>query len=196
MTDGLLETDVKEFLTNRIVCLIGFMGSGKTFIGEYLAKELGAELIETDTLIEGIENQPISQIFRERGERYFRSLEKRVLQDLVFSQSILDREKQNCYIISTGGGLPIQRGNRKLLKLLNSFNICLNPPFDVIMNRIRRTKRPLVYRRSRSHIFDLWQSRYEVYQRTADISISEVTVENVFRAINERVRLYSQSIEH
>ena len=184
----LLETEVKEFLKSRVVCLIGFMGSGKTFVGEYLAKELAVELIETDALIEKMEGKAIPEIFKEKGEKYFRSLEKRVLQNLVFCSQPCPSD---CMpkLISTGGGLPIQSGNRKLLKLMNSFNICLNPPFDTIMSRIRGTKRPLVYRRSRKYIFELWQSRYREYQKIADISVSEVTIENVVRAMNERVKL-------
>ena len=182
------------------------MGVGKTYLGECLTRELDAELIDTDKMIEEREGMEISAIFKEKGEKYFRSVEKKVLEDLVFGD--IESEIKNSsttpnpsslegnnktLIIATGGGLPVQRGNRKLLKMIGSFNICLNPPFDVVMSRIKGSKRPLVYRRSRSYIFNLWQMRYSEYQKVADVTISEVGLEEIIKALNERVRMYMNS---
>ena len=184
-----LNDTTKDFLQNRDICLIGFMGSGKSYIGEILHNELSAEYIDTDRLIEETENKAISEIFKEKGEKYFRALEKNVLKDLVYGQDSKDSAMKKTRVISTGGGLPIQAGNRKLMKILGSLNICLNPPFETILQRIKSTKRPLIYRRSRQYIFNLWQARYAQYQKIAHISISEVSVTDIFKALNERIEI-------
>lgn len=182
-----LDEDIKVFLQSKDICLIGFMGSGKTFLGEFLAKELNLKLIETDSLIEEREMKTIPEIFKEKGEKYFRTIEKKVLQDLVFS------DNDEVRIISTGGGLPIKRANQKLLKILNCLIICLNPPFETVLSRIRGTKRPLVYRKSRQSIFNLWSMRYYEYQRIASITVSETSLENIVRSLNQRTRIYMSS---
>ena len=159
------------------------MGSGKSYLGNLLVKELNIQIIDTDKLIEMQENKPIFEIFKEKGERYFRQKEKQVLQDLVYTNEDALIGK----IIVTGGGLPLKRANQKLLKLLNPFYICLNPPFEVILTRIKGSKRPLIYRKSRKTIFNLWIERYEIYQRLADITISETDTEEMFKTLNQRV---------
>ena len=180
-----INNDIQKYLLQNNIILIGFMGSGKSYFGDYLASFLQNKLIDTDKLIETAENMPISDIFKIKGENYFRLQEKKVLQDIVFTSD--ENEK---IILVTGGGLPLKKANQKLLKLLNPLIICLNPPFEVILSRIRGTKRPMVYRRSRKYIFNLWAIRYAVYQKIAHISISEESIEGIIQALNERVRLY------
>ena len=60
---------------------IGPMGSGKTTIGKAVANSLGVTFRDTDTIIEEIEDMPVSQIFIDKGEDYFRNIEKKVLRD-------------------------------------------------------------------------------------------------------------------
>jgi len=189
LNENRLDIDVKEYLSNKTICLIGFMGSGKTYFGEFLAKELNSILLDTDEIIEEREKRTIADIFKESGEKYFRRLEKKLLEDLVFADDSMINQRKPI-IISTGGGLPIPRANRKLLRLMKSLNICMNPPFETILTRIKGSKRPLVYRRSRGYIFDLWQSRYNEYQKIANITISDVTTEEIFKSLNERIRLF------
>ena len=79
------------------IFLIGYMGSGKTSLGEKLAYKLEHEFIDLDAHIEKEEGRTISQIFEEDGEDYFRKLER------VYLHRIIDKED---VIISTGGGTP------------------------------------------------------------------------------------------
>ena len=79
------------------IFLIGYMGSGKTSLGEKLADKLEHEFIDLDAYIEKEEGRTISQIFEEDGEDYFRKLER------VYLHRIIDKED---VIISTGGGTP------------------------------------------------------------------------------------------
>ncbi len=79
------------------IFLIGYMGSGKTSLGEKLAYKLEHEFVDLDAYIEKEEGRTISQIFEEDGEDYFRKLER------VYLHRIIDQED---VVISTGGGTP------------------------------------------------------------------------------------------
>ena len=57
------------------IVLIGFMGTGKTAVGQALAKRLNRPLIEVDAKIEQMAAKSISDIFKDEGEIYFRELE-------------------------------------------------------------------------------------------------------------------------
>ena len=89
------------------VYLVGFMGTGKTAVGEVLAKRLAKEFIEMDALIEEKEGSEIVDIFIKQGETYFRSLEKVLLGKL---------SKREDLVISCGGGLICDPENLKQLK--------------------------------------------------------------------------------
>jgi len=81
---------------NRIF-LIGYMGSGKTTVGQLLATQLGYSFIDMDNHIEGKLFKSVSQIFAELGEDQFRLLEKQCLHEVAEFDQV---------IISTGGGVP------------------------------------------------------------------------------------------
>jgi shikimate kinase len=187
MATHYLDDDIRDFLKHRDICIIGFMGAGKSHLAELLLQELPSTLIDTDDIIERQTQLSISEIFQTRGEKYFRRLETNILKDLVYG------DKKSPVIISTGGGIPISVGNRKLIKMLDSFNICLNPPFEVILSRVKGSKRPLIYRRSRASIFQLWSQRYLQYHKIAHISISDIDTLDIFRALNHRVRIYIET---
>ena len=89
------------------IYLVGFMGTGKTVVGEILAKRLAKEFIEMDTVIEEKEGSEIVDIFAKQGQAYFRSLEKELLGEL---------SKREDSVISCGGGLVCDQENLKLLK--------------------------------------------------------------------------------
>ena len=97
---------------NNII-LIGFMGSGKTTFGKWIAANKKMEFVDTDELIEKENGITISDIFASKGEVYFRNLETDMLNKL------LERDTQNC-VISVGGGLPVKEENRALLSQLGT----------------------------------------------------------------------------
>lgn len=88
------------------VFLIGSMGSGKTTIGQLLARKLNLPLYDMDKIIEDEQGESITCIFKNRGEDYFRTLESIQLQRMVNLGS---------GIISTGGGIVLEKNNRDLL---------------------------------------------------------------------------------
>ena len=109
------------------------MGSGKSSVGKLLANYFKYSFIDTDLEIENQENKTINQIFKVRGEPYFRLLEKKFLKNL---------NKKNC-VISTGGGFPIYNENMSHLLNLGT-TIFLETSLKEIHYRIGlNPKRPL-----------------------------------------------------
>ncbi len=89
------------------IYLTGFMGSGKTSMGKALADISGSVFFDMDNIVEGSQNMKIADIFKVKGEPYFRELEHRLLVEL---------EKFEPCIIATGGGVPCDEQNLQLMK--------------------------------------------------------------------------------
>lgn len=145
----------------RNIILIGFMGAGKTAVGNRLSKKLGYEYIDTDQYIEQKEGMTISNIFAEKGEEYFRDLETSVIEELML------REKPT--VFSTGGGMPLRRENAELLKKLGEV-FFLKAEADTIYARVKGdTKRPLLQcDNPKQKIMDLLEIRNPSYQNACD----------------------------
>ena len=94
---------------NNII-LIGFMGVGKGTVARALVKKSNMFAIDTDDLIESMENRKIKKIFEMEGEPYFRALEKKTA--LWLQKSV------NNTIISTGGGFYKQENINKIGKVV------------------------------------------------------------------------------
>ncbi|MEW6087484.1 MAG: shikimate kinase [bacterium] len=118
------------------IVLIGFMATGKTILGKILAKKLNMEFIDTDFLIEKNEGKRISKIFKEKGEEYFRNVEKNIIKKA---------SKKNNIVISTGGGAVLLPENMERLKK-KGIIICLKTSPEIILERIKQQKgtRPLL----------------------------------------------------
>jgi len=126
-------------MINYSIILFGYMGVGKSFIGKKLSEELMIDFFDLDNYIEFHEKKSISNIFYEKGEVYFRSIENKYL------ESILNKNPK--YIISTGGGTPCYSNNIELIKkniYLKSFY--LKSSSNQLTNRLfpEREKRPLI----------------------------------------------------
>ena len=70
---------------NKNVFLIGFMGCGKSTMARFLASDLGRDLIEMDEQIEKEAGMTINEIFKEKGEEYFRDLESQLVKRISSS---------------------------------------------------------------------------------------------------------------
>ncbi len=117
------------------VILTGFMATGKTTIGRTLASRLGWRFLDTDEEIERRAGASVSEIFARHGEGHFRDLERQLCRELV---------SQRGAVVATGGGMPLDPENRKLL---NSAGIvvCLRCSADEILTRVcRNDKRPMI----------------------------------------------------
>ncbi len=142
------------------IYLIGFMGSGKSTIGQLLAKELDFNFIDMDSYIEDKYKAKIKDIFKEKGETYFRQLEKKELQNIINVDN---------YVISTGGGLGADIENLKLMKS-SGITIWLDASLKEILKRCEKdTQRPLL-QQPLEKIEKLYKKRKEIYS-LADIHI-------------------------
>ena len=113
------------------------MGSGKSTIGALLSKKMNMKFIDVDKKIETIEKQTISQIFKLKGEKYFRAIEVKTILSLLDS-------KEKDLVLSLGGGSFLDEKVRKNVKN-NSLSFWLNWKPSTIIKRIRKSsKRPLI----------------------------------------------------
>jgi len=117
------------------VFLLGFMGSGKTTIGKLLAKELDLKFIDMDAHLESLEKAPIANVFKQKGEAYFRLLEHQWLEDF---------DGDN-HLISAGGGTPCFENNLDLMQA-KDITVYLTLPIKMITQRLFQMKntRPII----------------------------------------------------
>ena len=148
---------------NNII-LIGFMGVGKGTVARALVKKSNMFAIDTDDLIESMENRKIKKIFEDEGEPYFRNLEKK-------TALWLEKNVSNT-IISTGGGFYKQENINKIGKV-----VYLKSSFQGILNRINSApnaanklkKRPLL--QNMEEALKLYNSRVKDYEKAAKIIV-------------------------
>ena len=115
------------------------MGVGKSYFGRKLSKEFMIDFFDLDSYIEFYEKKSINDIFFERGEIYFRSIENKYL------ESILNKNIK--YVISTGGGTPCYSNNMELIKKnKNLKSFYLKSSGNQLTNRLfsEKEKRPLI----------------------------------------------------
>ncbi len=89
------------------IYLIGMMNCGKSTCARLLSQRLGRPWLDTDQTIEARQRQSVSDIFAQRGEDCFRDLETALCRELSERQDL---------IVACGGGLPLRRENRALLR--------------------------------------------------------------------------------
>lgn len=115
--------------------LTGLMGCGKTTVGRLIATELGWEFCDTDRLIEEATGCSIPVLFREKGEPFFRRIEKTVIQGLA---------GKNQMVVATGGGAVLDGENRSVFKALGLVVYLKTSP-EVLGDRVQRSSdRPLL----------------------------------------------------
>lgn len=161
------------------IILIGFMASGKSRIGQLLARNLNYKLIDLDHLIEERAGQSIKDIFLQHGEAHFRALEIQALRNL---------ENSNSTVIITGGGTPLVFAAAQVLKKLGVIYF-LEANFDLILKRLEKSnKRPLVSTKSpedreelrerfyfRRPTYELLGERIDVNHQDQERSVQEIT---------------------
>ncbi|PKQ45125.1 shikimate kinase [Confluentibacter flavum] len=121
------------------VILIGYMASGKSTIGKILANKLNYDFIDLDDYIEKKEQTTIVNIFKSRGEIYFRKLETAYLKAIL--------EHKNNVVLSLGGGTPCYGNNMDvILSDTNSKSIYLKTSIPALVSRLKneKSKRPLL----------------------------------------------------
>lgn len=143
---------------NKNISLVGFMGTGKTSVGKSLGRKLSRRVVDIDDLIEKEQKKKISEIFAERGEAYFRVLEKEKIHEIC---------KQKKLIITTGGGAVLDSENAQTLAS-NGWVIALSASPETIYQRVRHAfHRPLLkVADPLSEIIKLLAQRKPFYQKS------------------------------
>ena len=144
----------KNMEIKKNIVLLGMMGSGKSTIGGLLAKKLNSVLIDIDKKIEKMQNLKISEIFKTKGEAYFRELE--------FNVTLQSLDGDN-NIISLGGGAFMNKELRKVLKQKSS-TFWLHWNADTLIKRIKNNdKRPIIKGLNNFEIKKLINERNKIY---------------------------------
>ena len=142
---------------------IGPMGSGKSTIGKAVAGALGLPFRDTDSIIEEREEMPVSQIFIDKGEDYFRAVEKKVLRDELLKDGS---------ILALGGGAPISVDAQSALKVSSAPVIYLDISLASVAPRIGFNRdRPLLLHNPRGQWQTLMEVRRPIYESIANVVI-------------------------
>lgn len=165
------------------IVLIGFMGVGKGSVAREIVKQSDLVALDTDDIIESMENRRIKKIFAEEGEEYFRALERKVAQWL--------QKEVRRTLISTGGGFFKVPNLSKIGTV-----VYLSAPFETIHNRIlahpdaekKLRKRPLFQDIDKA--IKLYDERSALYKKAADIiiDVSNKEISDIAKEILKKVK--------
>jgi len=165
------------------IALIGFMGAGKTAVGQLLAKKLSRRFFELDLLIEQRAGKSIPEIFQQDGEIAFRELEIGVAKQVA---------GEEYSVLACGGGIVLNQINiDRLREGARIIHLTATP--GVILKRTSggKNERPLLdVPDPTSRIKELLKFRKPFYERAADITIntSRLDVNTVAEQIIEKLR--------
>ena len=143
--------------------LIGPPGSGKSSTGRSLARALQLSFADTDSLIEKDQGKPVSQIFVENGERYFRSVEERICLGALLHED---------GILSLGGGAVMSETVCSEMKKTAGEIVFLDVALSVAAPRIGFNRdRPLLLGNPRQQWQKLLEARRPLYEELATLRI-------------------------
>jgi shikimate kinase len=159
MTDEtVLPRSRREQASAYTVALVGFMGAGKTTVGQELARCLNWRFADLDRLIESREGRTIPQIFQQGGERSFRQLERDVLSET------LSTSDSKWFIVALGGGAFVSEEVREILDAHRVPAVWLDAPVEELF---RRCEQPDVVRPLRQDVEQfskLYEQRLSSYR--------------------------------
>jgi len=168
------------------IILIGFMGVGKGSVAREVVKHSDYVAIDTDDLIESMENKTIKKVFAQDGEEHFRALEKKM-------SKWLENSVKNT-LISTGGGFYKQKNLKEIGTV-----VLLNSPFKKILQRINNhpnavkklKKRPLLSDLNKAK--ELYNERLPEYLDLADIvvDVTDKSALDCAKEILKKVKKYA-----
>jgi shikimate kinase len=124
----------------RLICLIGFMGTGKSTVARLLSRQIGWKHVDLDKRVTETAGMEITAIFARQGEPAFRRMETEELRR-VLGEAV---ETAAPTVVSLGGGTTTQPANLELLRACSASLVWLHCPVEELLSRISRiTNRPL-----------------------------------------------------
>ena len=161
--------------------LLGMMGVGKTRIGKYVARRLKINFFDIDKLIEKKNEMKITEIFKVKGEIYFRKEE-----EFITIKYLNEKES----LISLGGGGFINDKIRKKV-LSECISVWLNVDLETIYARLKNSKkRPLIYNSNKNKIGKIFMERKKIYS----LANHEINCDNLNlnQVSNKIIKLYEK----
>lgn len=163
------------------------MASGKSTIGRLLAQKLNILFIDLDDYIEEKEKMSITDIFKHKGEIYFRKQEHVYLKELLL--------KNNNFILSLGGGTPCYANNMDLIKSSPQVtSVYLKTSISTITSRLEaeKAKRPLVAELSKDELAEFIAKH--LFERSYFYHQAHITVHLDVNDVNEAVALLESKL--
>ena len=159
--------------------LLGMMGVGKTRIGEYVAKRLKINFFDIDKLVEKKNEMKITEIFKKKGEVYFRKEEKFV------TMKYLNKKRS---VISLGGGAFINDKIREKV-LSECISMWLNINLKTIYKRLKNSKiRPLANNGNQNNLDKIFFERKKIYSlANHEINCDNLNIDQISNRI---IKLY------
>lgn len=147
------------------IILVGYMGCGKTTVGQDIAERMQYTFADTDEMLVTQQGRSINDIFKESGEPAFRAMETALLERMLHDGS-------DGLVIATGGGMPVREENRALLKRLGMVVYMRVKP-ETVYERIKDdTTRPLLQcENPMERIREMIKSRESAYEASAQLVI-------------------------
>lgn len=154
-----------------LVFLVGYMGSGKSFLGKKLALCMQMDFIDLDNYIEEKYEMSVTEFFSKKGEDAFRIAEKEALKEIFTRTST---------IVSVGGGTPCFGDNMEQMNRYGK-TIFINTPMESILRHLKSGKhqRPLLNGKTDEELHDFVHSHYTgrlPYYKKAQCSISATNI--------------------
>ena len=146
----------------RHLALAGFMGSGKTTVGETVARRLGRPFVDLDREVEARAGAAVADLFATRGEPGFRALEEEVARDVLRGREPV--------VVALGGGAVLSERTRRDLAA-GAFTVLLDVDPEVAWKRVVGTGRPLA--REQEDFHALHRDRQPLYEDVADAHASD-----------------------
>lgn len=152
---------IRAHLGTRSIVLVGMPGSGKSAVGRRLAARLDLPFIDADEEIEQAAGKPITDIFKDHGEPYFRDGERKVIARLLGAGPL---------VLATGGGAFMVAETRENIRRAG-ISVWLKAELAVLLRRVlKRNTRPLLAKDPEGVMRQLMETRYPVYA-SADITV-------------------------
>ena len=160
------------------VTLIGMPGSGKSTIGVILAKALRYEFLDSDLLIQKQEKRKLSEIIEQDGPEKFKEIENQVNADIHVTDTV----------IAPGGSVIYCDEAMEHLKSIGTV-VYLKVPYDTLEKRLEDIKGRGVVLKEGQTLRTLYDERTPLYEKYADIEISEdgLNVEQTVEKLLERL---------
>jgi shikimate kinase len=169
------------------IVLLGYMASGKSTIGREISKKLDMKFIDLDDYISKREKRSISEIFKVKGEIYFRRIESLYLREILNSK---DR-----FILSLGGGTPCYSNNMELILNSEASSIYIKAGIKTLVSRLtaEKNKRPLVAELEDDKLVEfvakhLFERRFFYEQASMTVNTEDKSTEEITTEI--RILLY------